>query len=51
MIVSVFTVFVAFITHVVFRSLLFSIDEPVNKLDCAGVIVNVPVAQYEGYIR
>ncbi|APJ79944.1 hypothetical protein [Escherichia coli] len=25
--------------------------EPVNKLECAGVIVNVPVAQYEEYIR
>lgn len=25
--------------------------EPVNKLDCAGVIVNVPVAQYEEYNR
>lgn len=24
--------------------------EPVNKLECAGVIVNVPVAQYEEYI-
>ncbi|BBJ94115.1 hypothetical protein ECGSH8M2_p20590 (plasmid) [Escherichia coli] len=51
MIVSVFTVFVAFITPVVFTSLSFSIDGPVNKLDCAGVIVDVPVAQYEEYIR
>lgn len=25
--------------------------EPVNKLDCAGVIINAPVLQYDKYIR
>ena len=25
--------------------------EPVNKLDCAGVIINIPKVQYDAYIR
>ncbi|HBU6430665.1 TPA: hypothetical protein MC498_004304 [Klebsiella oxytoca] len=25
--------------------------EPVNKLDCAGVIINIPKVQYDEYIR
>jgi hypothetical protein len=25
--------------------------EPVNKLDCAGVIINIPTVQYDEYIR
>ena len=25
--------------------------EPVNKLDCAGVIINIPKIQYDEYIR
>ena len=28
-----------------------SFTEPVNKLDCAGVIINIPGVQYDEYIR